>query len=123
MTDESKNLIVQNIYGDLIRKSLADWRAEGEKLFGPHGRDWKFKCSMCGHIQCGQDFVNAGQTPEQAMSRVHSICIGRLVKGVGCDWSLHGLFQLHTVEVITGDGIVIPVFDFYRTPTKEVKPT
>jgi hypothetical protein len=99
-------------------KKLADWRDEAARLFGPKGRDWKFKCVRCGNIQSGADFIAAGMTPEEAQSRAHFSCIGRWVKGVGCDWTLGGLFTIHEVEVLTDDGDIVPVFDFAYPPDK-----
>jgi hypothetical protein len=38
-------------------------------------------------------------------------CEGRYTKGVGCDWTLGGLFRIHTLEVVR-EGDVVPCFEF-----------
>lgn len=100
-------------------KKMADWRAEAIRLFGPHGGDWRFKCVQCGHTQSGADFIAAGMTADEAQSRVYYSCIGRWVKGVGCDWTLGGLLRIHNVEVLTADGTLAPVFEFGDPLPKE----
>ena len=95
-----------------VTMTLEAWRAEATKRFGPRGQDWRFKCAMCGQEQSFQDFLDAGMTPEEAQSRAHFSCLGRWVTGRGCDWTLGGLFRIHTVEVETPDGKKTPVFEF-----------
>jgi len=92
--------------------TLDAWRDEAARRFGPKGRDWKFKCAQCGETQSLKEFVDAGMTLEEAQSRAHFSCIGRWVKGRGCDWTLGGLFRIHTMEVQTPDGELTPVFEF-----------
>ena len=89
---------------------MDEWRAEGERLFGPDARHWKFKCVRCGHVQTWQDFKEAGLA--DAENYMYYSCLGRWVKGRGCDWTLGGLFRIHTQEVITEDGHTIPTFEF-----------
>ena len=87
-----------------------EWRQQGLELFGPEKKKWRFKCVRCGHIQTPQDFIDINQDPN---GLVFFSCIGRFKKGVGCDWTLGGLFQLHKKEVIAEDGgKAIPVFLF-----------
>jgi hypothetical protein len=79
---------------------VAAFLAEGERLFGPHGRDWAFRCPACGAAQTPAQFVALGLTEDQALSRVYGSCLGRLRGATqGCDWTLGGLFQIHTLEV------------------------
>lgn len=93
-------------------KKLADWTAEAERLFGPKASEWRFKCVQCGETQTAKDFHDAGLTQDEAMSRAYFSCIGRLIKGRGCDWSLGGLLKFHSVEVLDEEGHLRPVFDF-----------
>jgi hypothetical protein len=103
----------------IVRKHI-DWFAEGTRLFGPNLRNWRFRCPRCGGVQTGQDFVDAGLTPEQAATRAYFSCIGRVVRGRGCDWSLGGLLRIHEVEVLDPtDGSTVPVFDFDRPQAPE----
>lgn len=86
------------------------WTALGEKLYGKDRAKWKFKCVHCGHVQTPQDFINIKQEPDNVTSQ----CIGRHLKGVGCDWVLFGLFQIHELEVIHPEkpNVKIPTFKF-----------
>jgi len=93
----------------------SEWIEEAKRLYGPKSANWRFKCVRCGHVQTAKDFVDAGLTKDQAVSRVYFSCIGRVKNGVGCDWTLGGLFQLHTDEVVAEDGEIIPVFEFADT--------
>lgn len=81
-----------------------------------------FKCPMCGCLQMGQDFIDAGAatSSEQAMGYVGFSCLGRHTgcgaprkkpDGKRCNWSLGGLFQLHKLEVVTPDGQSHPHFE------------
>lgn len=91
----------------------AEFAQEGERRFGPKGRDWRFVCPNCKTVQTWREFVElGGMTPEECESMVGFSCIGRLVKGRGCDWSLGGLLKIHTVEIEFHDGHKRPVFEF-----------
>jgi len=83
----------------------------GEQLYGGGQRHWKFRCPSCSEVQTFQDFIDGGVSSEVAMNRFYFSCIGRLIPGRGCDWSLGGLFAIHTVEVVS-DGEIIPVMEF-----------
>jgi len=63
-------------------------------------------CVHCGEVQSRQDFVDAGIHPtiEEAQRHWGFSCIGRWDVGRGCDWTLGGLFTLHTLELDLGDG-------------------
>ena len=37
-------------------------------------------------------------------------CIGMFNEGVGCDWTLGGLFLIHEIEVESADGKLQPLF-------------
>jgi len=85
-----------------------DWIKELTERFGPDVRDWKFVCPNCGNIQSARDFI-ANNIPEP-MDKVAFSCIGRYVGGVGCNWSLGGLFNIAKQTVIK-NGIASPVFE------------
>ncbi len=87
-----------------------EWENLGIKLFGEKRRNWKFKCVSCGEIQSGEDFIKAKVKDPQLYP--HFSCIGRFVKGRGCDWTLGGLLTIQKLEVITEDGKTTPVFEF-----------
>ncbi len=102
-------------------KKLEDWKKEGLALFGTSIAAWRFKCVQCGEVQTAQEFVDlGGMTPDEAKDHVFFSCIGRVVKGRGCDWSLGGLFKVHTCEILTPDGKLTPVFEFADPLPKEV---
>lgn len=83
--------------------TVDEWKAEGEKLFGKDWENWKFKCPSCGNVASGKEFKDAGQDP----NAMYCECIGRHVKGKGCDWAAYGLFDICNIHV---DGQ--PVFEF-----------
>lgn len=89
-----------------------------------------FKCSMCGCLQMGQDFIDAGAatSSEQAMGYVGFSCLGRHTgcgaprkkpDGKRCNWSLGGLFQLHKLEIVTPDGQSHPHFELASNEAAE----
>lgn len=94
--------------------SRDEWLAEGKRRFGDTPVDWPFQCVRCGHVQTGRRLMDRyALTASVAMSRVYFSCEGRLNGGdPGCDWSLGGLLQLHTLEVLDQDGEPVPVFEF-----------
>lgn len=98
--------------------SIDDWFKKGEELFGSNRDDWKFKCARCGHVQSATTArerapgIDDGADPGWLRNHLARNCEGRLTSGVGCDWSLGGLFQIHKLEVIDDDGSPVPVFEF-----------
>jgi len=86
-----------------------EWLADGNARFGEDRSLWKFKCVRCGHVQTARDFRDIGVDPD---GRVYFSCIGRWKEGVGCDWTLGGLFQIHAVEVRLENGQTVPAFEF-----------
>lgn len=87
-----------------------EWIAEGERLFGEDLENWKFRCPRCGNIASGQDFKDAGAD----LYNVNSECIGRYVKGKGCDWASNGLIDICKVHVAG-----YPVFEFAQGESLE----
>lgn len=81
-----------------------------------------FICPMCGAIQNGKDFIDAGVGADfDAVEKyVGFSCIGRFTSagsprkdpdGKPCNWTLGGMFKLHKMEVLTEDGNHHPVFE------------
>lgn len=81
--------------------TLAQFKTELQAQDVPR-EHFAVKCVQCGTIQTRQDFVDAEIHPTIEESHRHwgFSCIGRWVKGVGCDWTLGGLFTIHTLEII-----------------------
>lgn len=88
----------------------------------PTNEQLVFRCPMCGTLQSGQDLINAGagKTFEEVERYLGFSCIGRFTgaaspraqqDGQPCNWTLGGLFKMHTLEVVTGDGKHHPHFD------------
>lgn len=77
-----------------------------------------FKCPVCATVQSAADLIAAGAGADfDAVEKYLGYsCVGRFtnagpfrkskgdVPGRGCDWTLGGLFRLHTLEVTTPDG-------------------
>jgi len=61
----------------------AIYMAKGVELYGADKTKWKFECIQCHHVQTQQDFTDAGIADADTLA--HFSCIGRFVKGVGCD--------------------------------------
>ncbi len=118
------------IEGEGLREiPLDDWLAEGERLFGPDKKQWKWKCSNCGHVQSIADFIelrdNKVLDPDIDPGQVaYFSCIGRFdtripEKDVGtisdkkspCDYTLGGLFVFAKTFVINESGSH-PVFEW-----------
>ncbi len=92
-----------------IQLSLADWIEIGTNKFGPDTTRWKFRCPSCGGVQSFSDFIeNNVPKPD---GKFYFSCIGRWVKGRGCDWTLGGLLKIHNTEVLTEEHDIVPVFD------------
>lgn len=83
-----------------------------------------FRCPMCATVQSASDLIAAGAGPDfDAVEKYLGFsCVGRFTGagspppggdsgGKGCNWTLGGLFRLHTVEVITPDGEHHPRFE------------
>lgn len=107
--------------------TVAEWRAEGVRLFGEDMFAWRFVCPCCGHVAKVADWRDAG-APEGAVA---FSCVGRWTGGgtgagffvaregdpqkaptVPCNYAGGGLFGLNPVEVIDPDGIHRHVFAF-----------
>jgi len=103
--------------------TLAEFHAALKAQGVPSSLHCVFICPMCGTLQSMQDLIDAGagQTQEEVEPYTGFSCIGRfthnqpppLEKGTqnGCNWTLGGLFSLHTTTVVTEDGQKHPRFD------------
>jgi hypothetical protein len=102
--------------------SPEEWRAEAVRRFGPCALDWVFQCILCGRLQTGREFQeHFAISAREALARAHMSCIGRWLPGTGCDWTLGGLLQIHTHEVLL-EGELIPVFAFPPETPEEGTP-
>ena len=93
--------------------------------------DYAFRCPVCNTVQSAADLIEAGagKTFEEVEKYLAFSCVGRFtgagphVKGEpagrGCNWTLGGLFQIHTLEVETPDGECHPRFEV--APPEEAK--
>jgi hypothetical protein len=95
---------------------LMEWLEEGESLFGKDRIKWRFKCSICGNTQTGEEMIKF-MSKEEVDSRVHFSCIGRWDDTQGCDYTLGGLFVIPGVYVLK-DEKEIPVFSFSKEECK-----
>jgi len=83
-----------------------DWVKKLNERFGDK-ENWTFVCPACGHNQSVKDFREIGIDN----GSVAFNCIGRYDKNKGgCDWSLGGLLQINTKNVIK-DGKAFPAFE------------
>lgn len=96
--------------------SEAEWLAEGKSLFpGKSMKEWIFVCPRCKTPQSGTDFEKAGMDYETASKYIAFSCIGRFVRGKGCDWTLGGFLHIHTLEVIVEEtGSHQSLFEFQK---------
>lgn len=118
----------------MTEMTLKDWLAEGERLFGPDKKQWKWKCSHCGYVQSIADFLELKKlgiiNPEADVGTfVYFSCIGRFdtripkedvgtifdkIKKSPCNYTLGGLFCLTDTFVISESGERVPVFEFAK---------
>ena len=84
--------------------------------------DLAFICPVCKTRQTGQDLIDAGagSTFAEVEGFVGFSCVGRWTgagppreqpDGKPCDWTLGGLFKIHTLEVLDVDGRRHPRFE------------
>ena len=107
------------------KMTLAEWREEGKRRFGPDQLQWRFICPSCGHIASTQDWKDAG-APVEAVA---FSCVGRwsgalrrAFNGHGkgpCDYAGGGLFGLNPVQVIVDGGAVRATFEFAPAVSQE----
>ena len=84
--------------------------------------DFALVCPRCGTVQSGRSLMaaGAGETFDDVEKYLGFSCVGRFTgapsprkepDGKPCNWTLGGLFQLHTLEVVTPDGKRHPRFE------------
>jgi|GEM_PF-1113927 len=95
-----------------ISISRTDWLRIGNELFGADPRAWRFKCPACGHEQSHNETKARRADIGDTSGWIYFACEGRHNPGVGCDWSLGGLFQIHTLEVIEESGRAVACMRF-----------
>lgn len=95
---------------------LSEFLAEASSRFGNDPNEWRFECVRCGGTQSAKEFMDLGLSEEDASKTAHYSCIGRIDSSRGCDWSLGGLFSIHTLEVERPDGDVVPCFELAPPP-------
>lgn len=99
MTTEHRELTLEEFHTEI--------KAQGvEKI------DYAFVCPMCETVQSARVLIaaGAGNDFDEVEGYLGFSCIGRFTgagdtreKGKGCNWTLGGLFQTHTLTVITPD--------------------
>jgi hypothetical protein len=97
----------------------ADWLALGRQLYGDDVRAWVFECPICGNHQSGASVIARNPKIDKWDTWIHFSCEGRFTEGVGCNWTLGGLFQIHRLEVHSKDGKGTPSFEFADDPAKK----
>lgn len=99
------------------RLTEAEWRAEGERLFGADQLAWRFKCPVCSHVAATRDWQSAG-VPSSAVA---FSCVGRWLPGSSdafsggsgpCTYAGGGLFRLNPMVVTDIDGNEHSLFEF-----------
>lgn len=95
----------------------SDFLAECKRRHGAP-RAWAFICPMCKTRQTIQMLFDAGLSQDGVHGAMAFSCIGRYQPGIGCDWTLGGLLQMHELEIIMdqGNGNVRPAFEIAPAP-------
>jgi len=87
---------------------LREWLAEGELLFGPNRRYWRFVCPTCGHIAAAEDWRLAGAPDTSAAIS----CVRWWNASLGqCPSNAE-----NPVEIVTHGEEPRRAFDFDRSP-------
>jgi hypothetical protein len=108
---------------DIRKLTLDEFHAELKAQGVAETLDLAFKCVVCGTVQSARTLicVSAGKDFEAVSGFLGFSCAGRWTaagpykekgaKGLGCDWTLGGLFSLHTLTVDDGSGTPRPCFE------------
>lgn len=105
---------LQTVTGPELRARLKAQEVSREHL--------AVKCPMCGTVQSAFDLIRAGAGADfDAVAKHLGVdCVGRFTgaaaprrekDGQPCNWTLHGMLQLHTFEVLEEDGQRYPFFE------------
>jgi hypothetical protein len=92
----------------------AEWKALGERLFGPDIKGWRFRCPTCNNVWSyakADTFAEEQKAKLRANWHVEQECVGRYIDGAGCDWCAYGLFS-GPFFVVRDGGRKTPVFGF-----------
>lgn len=104
----------------LLRVGRDAWLAVAVELFGDDPRAWRFKCPSCGHEQSHNEAKERKPDIGDTSSWIYFSCEGRHTAGVGCDWTLGGLFQIHTLEVLEDSGRAVRCMRFAHPRADEL---
>lgn len=106
-----------DLAGKIGAVTLAEWRAEGERLYGKEQLDWRFRCPACGHVQTMRQFKEAGLNPQLAYLN----CASRHNLGgkADCKWTIGGLLRVGGRYVIDAKFRPRLIFEFADKETKE----
>jgi hypothetical protein len=96
----------------MMRISKAQFLEIGDELFGTDMRLWRFRCPACKHEQSVAEVLARNPSLGDPSDWIYFNCEGRYTAGVGCDWTLGGLFQIHTLEVYNQKGERSRTFEF-----------
>lgn len=103
------------------RLSLAGWRAEAERRYGPHSQRWRFRCPVCGWAAS----VEAWRAAGAPLDAIAVACIGRWTLGLDaigipggpCTYDARAGWQLNPIAVNSGDPAGPQrLFDFAHRP-------
>lgn len=97
--------------------TLAEWLAEGERLYGKEKLDWRFRCPACGHVQTIRQFKEAGLNPELAY--LHCASRHHLGGKANCKWTIGGLLRVGGRYVIDAKYRPHLIFEFADKEIKE----
>lgn len=107
--------------------NIAEWHAEGVRLWGSDVNRWLFTCPACGHIQSRQDFLDLGLPVLQVDWYLGYTCIGHfrqtspklpisevfeMDQGYGCKYQGGLEPNVSPVLLETGPNEVRPTFGF-----------
>jgi hypothetical protein len=96
------------------------WMAIAAELFGADPRAWRFACPSCGHEQSHNEVKSRKSDIGDTSGWIYFACEGRHVAGVGCDWTLGGLFQIHSLEVMEDSGRAVQCMRFAHPRADEL---
>ena len=82
-----------------VQIQRTDWLKIAEALYGTDARKWEFKCPACGNVQSHESVTARNPDIGTTLDWIYQACEGRKTSGVGCDWSLYGLFKIHVLDV------------------------
>ena len=106
--------------------TLEQFHAEIKAQNAASKEDITFVCPMCGTHQSARDLIDAGAgaTFDEVEKYLAFSCVGRFTNagaprrqpdGRPCNWTLGGLFQTHSLEVLH-EGKAHPRFELAERP-------